>query len=109
MTLDFVSSLGDCLLAGLLDVVHHHHILDLVVTPVHVKYLGMLLYLGSYLIVVKVGRGKAYRVKHWFSLKSFEIEMVDTPQDTGVDLVFLARGGHLCGCLVMLNERNLSA
>ena len=57
-----MSSLG--LLAGSLDVVHHHYVLDLVATPMHVKYLSMLLYLGSYLIVVKVGRGKAYRVKH---------------------------------------------
>ena len=104
MTSDFVSSLGDCLLAGLLDVVHHHHILNPVVTPVHINYHGVLLYLGSYLIMVKVGRGKAYHVKHWFSLKSFEIEMVDTPQDTGVDLVFLAS----CGCLVTL-EGDLSA
>ena len=100
--MDFVSSLGDCLLTGLLDVVHHHHVLDLVTTPVRVKYLGALLYLGGYLIMVKVGRGKAYRVKYWFSLKSFE--MVDTPQDTGADLVFLARCGCLCGCLVMLKH-----
>ena len=106
MTSDFVSSLGDCLLAGLLEVVHHHHVLDLVATPVRVKYLGMLLYLGSYLTVVKVGRGKVYRVKHWFSLKSFE--MVYTPQDTGADLVFLARGGCLCGHLVAL-KHDLSA
>ena len=89
--------MGDCLLAGSLDVVHHHHVLDPVATPVHVNYLSVLLYLSSYLIVVKVGRGKAYRVKHWFSLKSFE--MVDTPQDTGADLVFLA---SLCGRLVTL-------
>ena len=59
----------------------------------HVKYLGMLLYLSGYLIVVKVGRGKAYLIKHWFSIKSFE--MVDMPQDTGADLVFLAGGGRL--------------
>ena len=95
-----MSSLGDCLLAGSLDVVHHHHVLDLVATPMHIKYLGVLLYLSSYFIVVKVGRGKAYRVKHWFSLKLFEI--VDTPQDTGADLVFLAGGGCLCGHLVAL-------
>ena len=100
--MDFVSSLGDCLLAGSLDVVHHHHVLNPVATPVCVKYLGVLLYLGGYLIMVKVGRGKAYRVKYWFSLKSFE--MVDTPQDTGADLVFLARCGCLCGCLVVLKH-----
>ena len=105
MTLDFVSSLGDCLLAGLLDVVHHHHVLGLAVTPMCIKFFGMLLYLSGYLIMVKVGRGKAYRIKHWFSLKLFE--MVDTLQDTGVDLVFLAGGGRLCGCLVAL-ERHLS-
>ena len=94
--------MGDCLLAGLLDVVHHHHVLDPVSTPVRIKYLGVLLYLGGYLIVVKVGRGKAYHIKHWFSLKSFE--MVDTPQDTGVDLVFLAGGGRLCGHIVALEH-----
>ena len=68
--MDFVSLLGDCLLAGSLDIVHHHHILDSVATLMRVKHLGMLLYLSGYLIVVKVGRGKAYRVKHWSSLKS---------------------------------------
>ena len=72
----------------------------------HIKYLGMLLYLGSYLIIVNVGRGKkAYHVKHWFSLKSFD--MVDILQNTGVDLVFLTGGGYLCGCLVVL-KHNLS-
>ena len=85
---------------------HHHHVLDPVATPVHVNYLSVLLYLSSYLIVVKVGRGKAYCIKQWFSLKSFE--MVDMPQDTGVDLVSLAGGGRLCGCLVTL-EHDLSA
>ena len=69
MTSDFVSSLGDCLLAGSLDIVHHHHVLDPVMMPMCVKYLGVLLYLGSCLVVVKVGRGKAYGVKPWFSLK----------------------------------------
>ena len=67
---------------------HHHHVLDPVVTHMRVKYLGVFLYLGGYLIVVNVGRGKAYHVKHWFSLKWFEV--VDIPQDTGADLVFLA-------------------
>ena len=98
--------MGDCLLAGSLNIVDHHHMLDPVMTPVCIKYLGMLLYLGGYLIMVKVGREKAYHIKPWFSLKLFE--MVDAPQDTGVDLVFLARGGRLCGHLVML-ERDLSA
>ena len=69
--------------------------------PVRVKYLSVLLYLSGYLIMVKVGRGKAYHVKNWFSLKSFE--MVDTLWDTGMDLVFLARGG----CLVVLPRLQL--
>jgi hypothetical protein len=56
-------------------------VLDPVTTPVRVKYLGAFLYLGGYLILVKVGKGKAYRVKHWFSLAQFE--MVDIPPDIG--------------------------
>lgn len=81
VTTDFVKSLGDCLLAGSLDVVHHHHILHPVSTPVRVRYLGAFLYLGGYLLLVKVDKAKVYRIKHWFSLASFEL--VDIPQDTG--------------------------
>jgi hypothetical protein len=81
VTAEFLRSLGDCLLAGSLDVVHHHHILDPVTTPVRVRYLGAFLYLGGYLLLVKVEKGKVYRIKHWFSLAPFEL--VDIPQDAG--------------------------
>jgi hypothetical protein len=78
---DFIKSLGDCLLAGSLDVVHHHHIFHPVSTPVRVRYLGAFLYSGGYFLLVKVDKGRVYRMKHWFSLASFEL--VDIPQDTG--------------------------
>ncbi|KAF8476504.1 hypothetical protein JB92DRAFT_2838140 [Gautieria morchelliformis] len=82
VTTEFIRSLGDCLLAGSLDVVHHHHILDPVTTPVRVRYLGAFLYLGGYLLLVKVDKGKVYRIKHWFSLAPFEL--VDIPQDAAL-------------------------
>ena len=81
VTTEFIRSLGECILAGSLDVVHHHHILDPVTTPVRVRYLGAFLYLGGYLLLVKVDKGKVYRIKHWFPLASFDL--VDIPQDTG--------------------------
>lgn len=79
VTTEFIRSLGECLLAGSLDVVHHHHILDPVTTPVRVRYLGAFLYLGGYLLLVKVDKGKIYRIKHWFSLTPFAL--VDISQD----------------------------
>ncbi|KAF8592180.1 hypothetical protein K439DRAFT_392266 [Ramaria rubella] len=78
---EFLRSLGDCLLTGSLDVVYHHHVLDPVTTPVRVRYLGAFLYLGGYLLLVKVEKFK-YRIKHWFCLTSFDL--VDIPEDTAL-------------------------
>ncbi|KAG6911240.1 hypothetical protein DXG01_003107 [Tephrocybe rancida] len=76
----FLSSLGTCLLAGSLDVIHHS------AKPsgsnVIVKYLGAFLYLGGYIIFVKVVKGKAYEPKHWFSLADFDICDVDDSDAT---------------------------
>ncbi|KAG5653029.1 hypothetical protein H0H81_002651 [Sphagnurus paluster] len=76
LTQPFISSLGTCLLAGSLDVIHDHagkpygsHITA--------KYMGAFLYLGGYLILVKVLKGKVYEPKHWFSLADFEVCDVD--------------------------------
>ncbi|KAH0587753.1 hypothetical protein H2248_006511 [Termitomyces sp. 'cryptogamus'] len=71
----FLSSLGTCLLAGSLDVVHYSAKLS--GSNVVVKYLGAFLYLGGYLILVKVAKGKIYEPKHWFSLADFDIVDVD--------------------------------
>ncbi|KAF5388013.1 hypothetical protein D9615_000544 [Tricholomella constricta] len=72
LTQPFLSSLGTCLLAGSLDVIHDH-----AAKPsgsnVTAKYLGAFLYLGGYLILVKVSKGKVYEPRHWFSLVDFDI------------------------------------
>ncbi|KAI5830560.1 hypothetical protein K523DRAFT_20646 [Schizophyllum commune Tattone D] len=78
MTSSFLSSLGTCLLAGSLDVVHHSPLQPMTASAnIKAKYLGAFLYLGGYLILVKVCKGKVYEPKHWFSLADFEIVDLD--------------------------------
>lgn len=81
---DFLESLGTCRLAGPLDVVHHHHVLEPLGSSVRVRYLGVFLFGGGYVVMVKVVHGRAgvvYRMKHWFAVASFEV--VDIPVDRG--------------------------
>ena len=72
LTPSFLTSLGTCVLAGSLDVIHYHAAQSTGVN-VTAKYLGAFLYLGGYLILVKVLRGKVYEPKHWFSLVDFDV------------------------------------
>ena len=72
LTPRFLTSLGTCILAGSLDVIHYHAAKPTSVN-VTAKYLGAFLYLGGYLILVKVLRGKVYEPKHWFSLADFDV------------------------------------
>ncbi|GLB33963.1 putative rhoGEF domain containing protein [Lyophyllum shimeji] len=76
LTHPFLSSLGTCLLAGSLDVIHDHASKPSG-TNVTAKYLGAFLYLGGYLILVKVSKGKVYVPKQWFALADFEVLDVD--------------------------------
>jgi hypothetical protein len=78
LTSAFLTSLGACLLAGSLDVMHYPASGD----TVKAKYLGAFLYMGGYLVLVKVCKGKAYEPRHWFSLADFEL--VDLEEDDGV-------------------------
>ncbi|KAL0067588.1 hypothetical protein AAF712_005303 [Marasmius tenuissimus] len=74
LTSSFLSSLGTCLFAGSLDVIHNRstkHSTNM--TSINVKYLGAFLYAGGYLILVKVLKGKIYEPKHWFRLSEFQI------------------------------------
>ncbi|KAG6903483.1 hypothetical protein C0995_005506 [Termitomyces sp. Mi166 len=71
----FLSSLGTCLLAGSLDVIHYSGKPS--GSNVVVKYMGAFLYLGGYLILVKVSKSKVYEPRHWFSLADFDIIDVD--------------------------------
>ncbi|KAJ7276558.1 hypothetical protein B0H12DRAFT_1085927 [Mycena haematopus] len=92
---NFMSSLGTCLLAGSLDVMHYqssnpssHG------TNINAKYLGAFLYLGGYLILVKVTKGKVYEPRHWFPLADFSVvDLVD--EDTSLPCTFsLTCKGH---------------
>lgn len=74
LTPAFLSSLGVCLLAGSLDVMHSRSYTS--ITNINAKYLGAFLYLGGYLILVKVVKGKVYEPKHWFRLADFDVEDV---------------------------------
>lgn len=80
----FLSSLGASLLAGSMDVIHHHA--DKVPGNsgiVKSKYLGTFLYMGGYFIMVKVVKGHIYEPRHWFSLASFEL--FDVPEQEGIN------------------------
>lgn len=84
----FLSSLGANLLAGSLDVIHHY--VDKIPGSsgtVKAKYLGAFLYMGGYLILVKVGKSKMYEPRHWFSLADFEL--VDVAEEEGMYLQML--------------------
>ncbi|PFH51279.1 hypothetical protein AMATHDRAFT_47172 [Amanita thiersii Skay4041] len=68
---DFLTSLGTCLLAGSLDVIHYP--LERPPGNVKSKYLGAFLYPGGYLILVKVSKGKVYEPRHWFCLSDCDV------------------------------------
>lgn len=74
LTPNFLSSLGVCLLAGSLDVMHSRSYTS--ISNINAKYLGAFLYLGGYLILVKVIKGKVYEPRHWFRLTDFDVEDV---------------------------------
>lgn len=78
LSAEFVSSLGPCVLAGSLDVMHHHPLQPLDSTlNFKAKYLGAFLYMGGYLILVKVLKGRRYEPRHWFNLSHFTISGVE--------------------------------
>jgi hypothetical protein len=76
-----MTSLGNCVLAGSLDVLYHHESLAPLSTPVKVKYMGIFLYFG-WVLIVKVLKNKVYEPRHWFPLAL--VEMVDITEDEGV-------------------------
>lgn len=73
LTPTFLSSLGACLLSGALDVVYHHPIKTAATGSIKARYLGAFLYVGGYLLLVKVHKGPHYEPKHWFYLTDFTI------------------------------------
>ncbi|KAJ7178981.1 hypothetical protein C8R46DRAFT_1345431 [Mycena filopes] len=88
LTPSFLSSLGTCLLAGSLDVMHYPSCkASGGGTNINAKYLGAFLYLGGYLILVKVTKGKVYEPKHWFSLAEFDVVDLEE-EDTSLPCTF---------------------
>ncbi|CAL1700187.1 unnamed protein product [Somion occarium] len=82
---EFLTSLGACLIAGALDVVHH-------TSSSRARYLGGFLYVGGYLVLVKIPKsGKVYEPRYWFSLAGFDV--IDVEED---DAAF-PYSFHLCG------------
>ncbi|TFK75756.1 hypothetical protein BDN72DRAFT_831194 [Pluteus cervinus] len=97
LTPSFLISLGTCLLAGSLDVMHCHTFnsaFDVEIgTSVRSKYLGAFLYAGGYLIIVKVAKARIYEPKHWFSLVGFDV--TDVEEDVLLPCSFqLSSGEH---------------
>ena len=70
LTSEFLTTLGNCLMSGALDVIYHRPTTS---TMTKAKYLGAFLYEQGYLALVKVGKGKAYEPQHWFPLKDFDV------------------------------------
>lgn len=68
--LDFIQSLGACLLVGALDVVYHRPTSS---NTIKAKYLGTFLYADGYIVMTKVAKTKVYDPTHWFSLSGFEV------------------------------------
>ncbi|KII94879.1 hypothetical protein PLICRDRAFT_47885 [Plicaturopsis crispa FD-325 SS-3] len=77
LTPTFLSSLGACLLSGSLDVINHRTFKGSGNTTVKAKYLGVFLYMGGYLVMAKVCKGKVYEPRYWFSLVGFDVVDVD--------------------------------
>ena len=84
LTPNFVASLGICALAGSLDVLHYYSS-KVPSTGMKAKYLGAFLYMGGYLILAKVSKGKVYEPRHWFSLVGFDL--IDIPEEDGIYFV----------------------
>ncbi|KAJ7904680.1 hypothetical protein B0H14DRAFT_615943 [Mycena olivaceomarginata] len=95
LTPSFLSSLGTCLLAGSLDVMHYQSAKPSSNgTNINAKYLGAFLYLGGYLILVKVAKGKVYEPRHWFPLADFNVVDLEE-EDTSLPCTFsLTCNGH---------------
>jgi hypothetical protein len=91
LTTSFLSSLGTCLLAGSLDVMHFHMSQLPGGSSIQAKYLGAFLYPGGYLILVKISssKGKVYEPRHWFSLGDFDIS--ECEEDDGMLCMYFLR------------------
>jgi hypothetical protein len=70
----FMMSLGSYILSGSMEVVHFDLRKDPRGSMIRSKYLGVFVYPGGYVVMVKLGKSKVYEPRHWFALKGFEIQ-----------------------------------
>lgn len=70
LTSELLTTLGNCLMSGALDMIYHRPTTNAMTKA---KYLGAFLYEQGYLVLVRVGKGKAYEPQHWFPLKDFDV------------------------------------
>lgn len=73
LTPSFLSSLGPCLLAGSLDVLHSKG----AAVPKVAKYHAAFLYSGGYLILAKIKSKAHYEPRHWFPLSLVSVADVE--------------------------------
>lgn len=66
LTPSFISSLGSCLMGGPVDV---YKPVNSIQTTIKAKYYGVFVYVGGYIIIVKVSK-KIYDPKYWFRIES---------------------------------------
>ncbi|CEH12380.1 Invasion-inducing protein TIAM1/CDC24 and related RhoGEF GTPases [Ceraceosorus bombacis] len=67
VTPTLIASLGHCLLAGALDVMHHHSVLQPLTAPLRFKYFAVFVYEG-FVLFAKVRKPSVYEPKFWFPL-----------------------------------------
>lgn len=51
----------------------HYHSTNALLVSAKPKYFGEFLYMCGYFILVKVGKGKVYEPRHWFSFSGFDL------------------------------------
>lgn len=67
------NSLGECRMAGNLDVLHHHPTLAPLSTPLPIKYYGCFLF-AHFVLIVKVRRNHMFTARYWFPLGEARLE-----------------------------------
>lgn len=73
---DFLASLGNCIMAGNLDVIYHHATQAPLAMPLPIKYYGCFLYEG-FVLIVKVRKPHTYVCRHWLPLAESTISRTD--------------------------------
>lgn len=67
------NSLGECRMAGNLDVLHHHSTLAPLSMPLPIKYYGCFLF-ANFVLIVKVRRNHMFTARYWFPLAEAHLE-----------------------------------